>query len=65
MATKYHVDVGWPWTHDKMMCACAVCGLGMFLPLELATPGDPDKHIPVHSFCLERAKEINEPLEDG
>jgi hypothetical protein len=53
----FEIDVGWPWTSDKMMCACAVCGLAMFLPLALDS-GDGIKHVPVHDFCLEEAKEL-------
>ena len=47
---KYVVDVGWPWTSDKMMCTCVVCNLGVF---KLIT----EERIPVHRHCMKEVED--------
>jgi len=67
MEIKYVIDLGWPWTPDKAMCACDICGMGMFYKI-LDEDGSLLPHNPgvwaicVHEFCLEKAKEL-EPTE--
>lgn len=45
LSTDCQEDLGWPWTSDKTMRACPVCGFGVFSRLE-------DTKIPVHAACL-------------
>lgn len=47
---KYVVDVGWPWTSDKMYMTCMWCNLGVFKSIE-------EKRIPVHDYCMKEMRE--------
>ena len=54
-APNFIVDVGWPFSSDKAMVACAVCGMGMFVPIDKIMPPNPP-YVPVHECCLAQAQ---------
>ncbi len=47
---NYLIDVGGPWTSDKAMLACSVCGVAMLVPLDAVSW---TKSVaPIHKSCL-------------
>lgn len=55
---RFFYDLGWPWTSDKAMVSCRVCGMAMFIPIDLE-----GFYIPVHKHCVEFKEEKNEKKE--